>query len=1058
MMIKQIPQPKVYPVVKNLPELDSEAPIQSMMRLAKQYGGIYKMQLGDQTVIVLSDPDLVNEACDESRFDKKVHKPLYKLRDLGGDGLFTAYTHESNWEKAHRILVPAFGPGAIKTMFPQMLDVAEQLIQKWERLGAQTLFDVPDNMTRLTLDTIALCAFDYRFNSFYSNEMHPFVYAMVNALHEASLHSRRLPIVNKLKLLTKREYEREIELLTSVAADIIKDRRGLASEQWPNDLLTQMLKGKDPVTGEGLDDDNITNQMITFLIAGHETTSGMLSFAIYLLLNNPDKMRKAREQVDQVLRNETPRFEHLKQLDYIDHVLKESLRLWPTAPLFGLYAYEDTVIGNKYEIRKEDSVLVLLPSLHRSSSVWKGDVEAFEPERFEADNANKLPPNAYKPFGNGQRACIGRPFAMQEATLVLSMILQNFELSQADANYQLKVKETLTLKPDGFFIKAKKRTPKTATATDTPANSAGKPAQSGGEISAAPHHTPLLVLFGSNSGTCQDFAYRISTDATAQGYDAKIASLDSFAENLPTRGAVIIVSASYEGLPPDNARQFVGWLNAQQADNRLQGVQYAVFGCGNRDWVRTYQAVPTYIDQRLHELGAKRLLPRGEADAKSDLFGDFDRWYEPFWAQLAAHFSLEVNEPVNMNKYTFELATDVPAMMLNEKEMKQGVIIANEELVYILAPNARSKKHIEIALPEGMSYRAGDYLAILPRNAREKVDELLNRFHFDYHTQVIIHTDSAHTHLPKGYPVAVGELLSQYVELNQVVTQKQINRLASYTICPPEKKRLEQYAAGDVYKSEVLEKKVSLATILYLNPACELPFEVLLEMLPAMKTRRYSISSSPLWNERHCTITVAVVDAPALSGVGNYRGTASHYLSALPVGSKVTVQVKKSSKAFHLPQDLSTPVIMIAAGSGIAPFRGFIQERAIQKANGKTIGEMLLFFGCRAKNVDFLYNEQLQNWEKENVVYVHPSFSVTSENEITYVQHSLWQHREEVKRLFKKGATIYLCGDGKYMAPSVRETLVKIYQEIMGSDLETSTKRWEEEIENKERFVTDIFE
>lgn len=1057
-MIKPIPQPKLYPVLKNLPELDTEAPIQSMMRLAKEYGGIYKMQLGDQTVIILSDPDLVNEVCDESRFDKKVHKPLHKLRDIGGDGLFTAYTHESNWEKAHRILVPAFGPGAIKTMFPQMLDVAQQLVQKWERMGTQTLFDVPDNMTRLTLDTIALCAFDYRFNSFYSIEMHPFVDAMVNTLHEASLHVRRLPIVNKLKVITKREYEREIELLTYVAADIIKDRRALAPQQWPKDLLTQMLTGKDPVTGEGLDDANITNQMITFLIAGHETTSGLLSFAIYLLLKNPEKLRKAQEQVDQVLGNETPRFEQLKQLDYIDQVLKESLRLWPTAPLFGLYPYENTIIGNTYEIRKEHSVLVLLPSLHRNSKVWEGDVEAFEPERFETDNFNKLPANVYKPFGNGQRACIGRPFAMQEATLVLSMILQNFELSQADPNYQLKVKETLTLKPDGFFIKAKKRTPKAATANHSPAEGGGKAEQPTGKASVPPHHTPLLVLFGSNSGTCQDFAYRISTDATEQGYDARIASLDSFSANLPASGAVIIVTASYEGLPPDNARKFVAWLKTEQADDSLRGVQYAVFGCGNKDWTRTYQAVPTYIDNRLSELGAIRVLPRGEADAKNDLFGDFDRWYEQFWPGLAGLFSLEVNEQADINKYRVELARDMPAVMLNEKEMKQGIVIVNEELVNMSSPNARSKKHIEIALPEGMGYRAGDYLAILPLNAKEKVDELLKRFHFDYHTQVIIHTESAYTHLPKGYPVAVGELLSQYVELNQVATQKQIRKLADYTICPPEKMRLEQYAADDIYKAEVLGKRLSLATILKLNPACELPFEVLLEMLPAMKSRRYSISSSPLWNDKHCTITVAVVDAPALSGIGNYRGTASHYLSALPVGANVTVQVRKSPEAFHLPKELSTPVIMIAAGSGIASFRGFIQERALEKANGKTIGEMLLFFGCRAENVDFLYKEQLQNWENEGIVNVHPAFSAALDNDIAYVQHSLWKHRQEVKRLFENGAKIYLCGDGRYMGPAMRETLVKIYQEIIGLDFETSSRLWEEEVENKDRFVTDIFE
>jgi cytochrome P450/NADPH-cytochrome P450 reductase len=119
---------------------------------------------------------------------------------------------------------------------------------------------------------------------------------------------------------------------------------------------------------------------------------------------------------------------------------------------------------------------------------------------------------------------------------------------------------------------------------------------------------------------------------------------------------------------------------------------------------------------------------------------------------------------------------------------------------------------------------------------------------------------------------------------------------------------------------------------------------------------------------------------------------------------------------------------------------------------------MLLFFGCHAENVDFLYKEELLNWEKENVVRVHPAFSTTSEKEIAYVQHSLWEHRDEVIGLFERGAKIYLCGDGKYMGPAVRETLVKIYQEIISSNPETSIKRWEEEIENTGRFVTDIFE
>jgi cytochrome P450/NADPH-cytochrome P450 reductase len=1049
-MANKIPQPKVYPIVKNVLELDVEAPIQSMMRLAQEYGSIYKIEIGDDKVIVVSDPEMVNEVCDETRFDKKIHRPLEKIRDFAGDGLFTAHTQEANWEKAHRILVPAFGPSAIKSMFPQMLDIAEQLMLKWERLGENTALDVPDNMTRLTLDAIALCAFDYRFNSFYSTGMHPFVDAMVNALHEASLYNRRLPIQNKLMFITKRNYEQEIKLLKKVAYEIIASRRNQPQEQWPKDLLSLMLQGKDPVTNEGLDDENIMSQMITFLIAGHETTSGLLSFALYLLLKNPNKLKKAQTQVDEVLKNDTPTFEHINKLTYIDQILKETLRLWPTAPVFGLQSYEDTTIGKKYEIKKEDTVFVLLPSLHRSPKVWQGDVEAFVPERFESENVNQLPPNVFKPFGNGQRACIGRPFAVQEATLVLAMILQRFDLSMANPNYELKVKETLTLKPDNFFIKAKRR--------DIEINTVQKSVMAKSkslEQSTTTHHTPLLVLFGSNSGSCQDFAYRISTDATAQGYDVKMASLDTFAGNLPTKGAVLIVTASYEGQPTDNAKKFVNWLKTEQTAH-LQGVQYAVFGCGNKDWSRTYQAIPTFIDHRLNELGATRLFARGEADAKNDFFGDFDKWYEPVWNELGKHFNLSANTNATTN-YSVEFVADNRAMLLGETTMQQGIIVANKELVNMAAPNARSKRHFEIALPQGMTYTAGDYLRILPINSREKVDKLLSRFHLDYGTKIVINTNKAYTHFPTGVPVSVGELLSNYVELNNVATLKQINTLVSYTQCPPEKMRLEQLSNEEVYKKEVLAKRMSLSDILQLNPACTIPFEVLLEMLPALKARQYSISSSPLWNEKNCTLTVAIVDAPALSGIGNYTGTASTYLANLQVGSKVLVQVKKSDEAFHLPKDAAQPVIMICAGTGLAPFRGFIQERALQKENGIEVGKSLLFFGCDAKDVDFLYQEELLASQNLGVVDIKPAFSVTQEQGIAFVQHRVWQDKEEIKQLFQQGATIYLCGDGKYMAPAVRETLVKIYAEIIGSDIETAYQKWQQEVEQKHRFVADIF-
>ena len=161
-----IPQPRPLPILGNLPNIDANAPVQSLMRLAEAHGPIFRLTLRGRTITFLGSQELVNEVCDESRFSKKVHRPLEVIRDFAGDGLFAAYNEEPNWAKAHRLLMPALGPLGIRSMFDRMQDIADQMLLRWERFGPGATIDVADNMTRLTLDTLALCAFDYRFNSF----------------------------------------------------------------------------------------------------------------------------------------------------------------------------------------------------------------------------------------------------------------------------------------------------------------------------------------------------------------------------------------------------------------------------------------------------------------------------------------------------------------------------------------------------------------------------------------------------------------------------------------------------------------------------------------------------------------------------------------------------------------------------------------------------------------------------------------------------------------------------------------------------------------------------
>src|SRR5689334_8147931 len=223
--LETIPQPPTKPIVGNLLDVEVQTPVQGMIKLAHKYGPIYRLGIQDRSLIIVSGLDLVDELCDENRFDKKVWAPLRNVREFAGDGLFTSRSKEPNWRKAHNILLPAFSQRAMQGYHAAMLDVAEQLMEKWSRLNADEEIDVPADMTRLTLDTIGLCGFDYRLNSFYRESSHPFVQSMSRALGEAMMRLQRLPIANKMLLNKRHQFQSDTEYMNSMVDTIIKERK-----------------------------------------------------------------------------------------------------------------------------------------------------------------------------------------------------------------------------------------------------------------------------------------------------------------------------------------------------------------------------------------------------------------------------------------------------------------------------------------------------------------------------------------------------------------------------------------------------------------------------------------------------------------------------------------------------------------------------------------------------------------------------------------------------------------------------------------------------------------
>lgn len=1069
----RIPEPPEKFLLGHLLTLSAETPVQDMWRLARELGPIYRLELRGRVVVIVSGYDLVNELSDEKRFDKSIRGGLRLVRRFGGDGLFTSKTEEPNWAKAHNILLPNFNQKAMESYHPMMLDIAEQMALKWDRLNPDEEIDVARDMTSLTVDTIGLSGFDYRFNSFYHDKEHPFVGAMADALGITMDELRDVPMESLIRQSRERQLHDSIRTMNETVDRIIRERKtggeDLASKP---DLLSYMLSGVDKKTGERLDDVNIRYQVITFLIAGHETTSGLLSFAIYALLNNPDVLAKAYDEVDRVLGpdpNIKPSYKQVNQLGYLTQILKETLRLWPTAPVFGLYPYEDTVIGGKYKIKHQHTITVLLPMLHRDPSIWGPDAERFNPDHFSPANEAKRPPNAWKPFGNGKRACIGRQFALQEATLVLGMLLHRFELVD-HTRYQLKIKESLTLKPDGFKIKVRPRRHRNVhTATGQPVElRAGEaqpnPANSSRQVRQ--HGTPLLVLYGSNMGTAEELARRIAGDAEENGFGVRVAPLDDYAGQLPKEGLLAIVTSSYNGLPPDNAAKFCDWLRREDlAADALSGVTYAVFGCGNRDWAATFQAVPRFIDAQLAAHGARRLFALGEGDARDDFDGQFQKWFQPLRATVAQELGIriEAEEASGKPLYRLELVTGQQmSPFVDSFNAAPMVVRANHELVR-QAPSAsetRSTRHLELELPEGVTYRAGDHLGVIPHNSESLVKRAATRFGFDHDVYLRLRRNTNRkTFLPVEQTISLSRLLGDYVELQDVATRTQIQALLPYTECPPERIKLAALVEDETrYKEEVLVRRKSLLDLLEEFPACQLPFEVYLELLSPLRPRYYSISSSPLAEARRCSITVAVVEGPARSGRGTFAGVCSNYLRQQTEDSVIYAFVKDTKSAFRLPENPATPIVMIGPGTGLAPFRGFLQERAALKAQGQTIGASLLFFGCRHPQQDFLYEDELKQFEADGVTKLVTAFSrpdgYQTGQKKCYVQDELYARRDEVWPLIEAGAVIYVCGDASRMAPDVRRTFAAIYEEKTGKK---DAEEWLNALTAENRYLVDVW-
>jgi NADPH-ferrihemoprotein reductase len=584
----------------------------------------------------------------------------------------------------------------------------------------------------------------------------------------------------------------------------------------------------------------------------------------------------------------------------------------------------------------------------------------------------------------------------------------------------------------------------------------------------------LLVLYGSQTGTAEEFSHTLAEEANQYGFNAIAMDLvDYDPENLPNEKFVVFLVATYgEGEPTDNARDFYEWLKDESHDSSLlENTKFAVFGLGNKQY-KIYQAMSRFFDKRLEELGGTRVFKAGEGDADDNIEEDFEDWKANALPVFSETFetNADLGEQVFEPKYSLQIIGDdvdgseayITARHLepDAKNPYLSTVLVNKQL---LRPNAenRSTVHVEFDLKGSkVRYEAGDHLAVLAENEPELVNGYISRLGVvDQMSKIIalMHKDGKKgNHFPKK--TTLKNVLTYFVDLASLPRKKVLKAFANYAQDEKEREYLKLLSANSdegkrEYHDFVSSKSRSTLDVLNHLKSVKIPLSHFLELMPRLQPRYYSIASSSQIHKDSVHVVVAVVRYKTELGKTK-EGVCSSYLERIAPGKKAYIYVRKSH--FHLPKDPSTPVLMIGPGTGVAPFVGFLQQRRALKEAGKKLGEAYLYFGCRRSEEDFIYEEHLKEAETNGYISkLHVAFSRDQDKKI-YVQHMIKSHGTEIWRNLSKNGYIFICGDAKYMAKDVEETLISIVHEH-GNKSKEEARDFIEKMQTDSRYQKDVW-
>lgn len=537
---------------------------------------------------------------------------------------------------------------------------------------------------------------------------------------------------------------------------------------------------------------------------------------------------------------------------------------------------------------------------------------------------------------------------------------------------------------------------------------------------------PIYILYGSQTGNAEGLAATAASAAKQHGLEPVVKALDEVElEELGAMRRVLIVTSTYgEGEMPDNAQLFWEALSSEHAE-RLEDMSFGVLAIGDTGYDGFCEAGKN-LDTRLEQLGAKRLLARVDCDV--DYEEPANAWIEaalPLFAEVEGGPDEAAAAPAD---------TPAPAASAyNRKNPYASTLAVNRRLSG--QGSGKEIRHYEFDLGDsGIHYEAGDALNVVPENNPELVSLILERLNAKADAAVSKHDQPLAELLTRGF-----EISTPSRELIAAVEQRAGNADLSRLVQSGDKAALENWLWG----KDILD-------LLQLNPSLNLSVDEFVSLLKPLQHRAYSISSSSLANPERIHLTVASVRY--VSGGRPRGGVCSTYLAdRVPEGGQAGIFLT-TNKSFRVPADKNAPVIMVGPGTGIAPFRAFLQERRASEAPGKN----WLFFGDQTRASDFIYEDELTAMMKDGVLNRLDLAFSRDQAEKIYVQTRMRENGKELYAWLQDGGHFYVCGDASRMAKDVDQALHDVVAEHGGLDAEGATA-YVNQLKREKRYLRDVY-